>query len=81
MFYRTASGMMAATVETETAFRVTGRTVLFQDDYQTVSINYAHYDVDPRSGRFLVLKGEQASMEIVVVANWFEELRRRMGNR
>jgi hypothetical protein len=36
--------------------------------------------VRSRSGRFLMLKGEQASAEIVVVANWFEELRRRMGN-
>jgi hypothetical protein len=71
--------MMAATIETETAFRVAGRTVLFEDDYQTVNDNYAHYDVDPRSGHFLMLKGEGAS-EIVVVANWFEELRRRMGN-
>ena len=41
---------------------------------------YAHYDVDPRSERFLMLKGEGASGEIVVVVNWFEELRRRMGN-
>ncbi len=80
LFYRTASGLMAATVETETAFEVTGRTVLFEDDYLVVSTSYAHYDVDPRSGRFLMLKGEQASGEIVVVANWFEELRRRMGN-
>ena len=71
--------MTAATVETETAFRVTGRTVLFEDDYQTVTA-YAHYDVDPRSGRFLMPKGEGVSGEIVVVANWFEELRRRMGN-
>ena len=80
LFYRTASGITAATVETETAFRVTGRNVLFEDDYQS-SIYYAHYDVDPRSGRFLMLKGEQVSGEIIVVANWFEELRRRMGGR
>jgi serine/threonine-protein kinase len=80
LFYRTASGLMAATVGTKTAFRVTGRTVLFEDDYQTINLVYAHYDVDPRSGRFLMLKGGDASGEIVVVANWFEELRRRMGN-
>ncbi len=80
LFYRTADGLTAATVETETAFSVTGRTVLFEDVYQTVTTAYAHYDVDPRSGRFLMLKGEQVSGEIIVVANWFEELRRRMGN-
>jgi serine/threonine-protein kinase len=80
LFYRTASGMTAATVETERAFRVTGRTVLFEDDYRTVNPVYAHYDVDPRSGRFLMLTGEDASGEIIVVANWLEELRRRMGN-
>ncbi len=79
LFYRTANGLTAATVETETAFRVTGRTVLFEDDYMTEN-PYAHYDVDPRSGRFLMLKDERVSGEMIVVANWFEELRRRMGN-
>ncbi len=80
LFYLTADGLTAATVETEREFGVTERTVLFEDDYQRPTISYAHYDVDPRSGRFLMLKGEQALGEVVVVANWFEELRRRMGN-
>ncbi len=80
LFYRTADGLVAATVETETAFRVTGRTVLFPDVYDSPNTAYAHYDIDPRSGHFLMLKGEGRSGEIVVVVNWFEELRRRMGN-
>ncbi len=47
-----------------------------------VGANYPEYDVDPRSGRFLMIKTEQAAgeAEIVVVVNWVEELRRRMGN-
>ena len=64
-------------------FRVTQRELLFEDIYFGRGfIDYPEYDVDPRSGRFLMIKTQQApgEAEIVVVVNWFEELRRRMGN-
>ena len=73
--------MMAAAVQTAPAFRVTHREPLFEDIYLG-GVNHSGYDVDPRSGRFLMIRTEQAAgeAEIVVVVNWFEELRRRMGN-
>ncbi len=81
LFYRNTNGMMAAAVQTAPAFRVTHREPLFEDIYLG-GVNHSGYDVDPRSGRFLMIRTEQAAgeAEIVVVVNWFEELRRRMGN-
>ncbi|MCH7476389.1 MAG: PD40 domain-containing protein [Gemmatimonadetes bacterium] len=84
LFYRTPNGMMAAAVQTAPVFRVTERELLFEDIYRTVgqlAAPVSQYDVDPRSGRFLMIKTEQAAgeAEIVVVVNWVEELRRRMG--
>ncbi len=83
LFYRTALEMVAASVQTEPVFRITARDVLFVDTYDRIGTNdYADYDIDPRSGRFLMVKppatGSEA--EIIVVLNWVEELRRRMGN-
>ena len=65
-------------------FRVTEHELLFEDIYRTVgqlAAPVSQYDVDPRSGRFLMIKTEQAAgeAEMVVVVNWVEEVRRRMG--
>ena len=69
---------MSAAVQTTPAFRVTDRELLFEDIY-FVGLNFAEYDVDPRSGRFLMIKTEQAAsgFAMVVVVNWVEELRQR----
>ena len=84
LFYRTPNGIVAAAVQTAPVFRVTDRELVFEDTYVTVGARAqtSQYDVDPRSGRFLMIKTEQAAREaeMVVVVNWVEELRRRMGN-
>ena len=84
LFYRTPNGMMAAAVQTAPVFRVTDRELLFEEIYVAVGglSQVSQYDVDPSSGRFLMIKTEQAAREaeMVVVVNWVEELRRRMGN-
>ena len=87
LFYRNTNGMMAAAVQTAPAFRVTERERLFEDIYigsgqPGFPRASAHYDVDPRSGRFLMIKDEQAAgeAEIVVVVNWFEEVKAKVGN-
>ncbi len=42
---------------------------------------YTKYDVDPRSGRFLMMKSESDDdVPEIVVLNCFEEVQRRMGN-
>ena len=82
LFYRTALEMVAASVQTEPVFRVRARDVLFFDTYSRGVTFYADYDIDPRSGRFIMIKPEQAAgeAEMVVVVNWFEELKAKVGN-
>ena len=81
LFYRTGSEMMAAAVQTSPSFRVTGREGLFDDRHQGGN-NHTAYDVDPRGGGFLMVKVESGtgSVPLVVVANWFAELKSRVGN-
>ena len=82
LYYRTLNRMMAAVVQTAPVFRVTDRELLFEDIYGTggqLPALISQYDVDPRSGRFLMIKNP-GEARIVVVVNWVEELRRRMGN-
>ncbi len=75
LFYRWGDRMMAATVETQPEFKVTGTEVLFKGRYLTNE--YHNYDVAP-DGRFLMIQESQESTppEIHVVLNWFEELKR-----
>ncbi len=84
LFYRTALlEMVAASVETEPVFRVTARDVLFVDTYDRIGNNfYTDYDIDPRSGRFLMMKSDLADdvPEIIVVENFLEDLKAKAGN-
>jgi serine/threonine protein kinase len=76
LFYRSGDKMMAAAVETEPQFRITGYNKLFEGKYFS-SVNLQNYDVAP-DGRFLMIK-EQAEDEpigINVILNWFDELER-----
>ena len=78
LFYRTANGMMAAVIETGPSFKVRKRELLFEDDYAR-NPGGAQYDIDPRSGQFLLIKRAVGDVSIVVVVNWFEEVRRLTG--
>lgn len=71
LFYRSANELIAATVETEPGLGITGRQVLFENDYVRSSI-YADYDVDPRSGRFVMIK--ERSLDLVVELHFVERL-------
>ena len=52
---------------------------IFEGPYRYGNRNY---DVSPDGQRFLMVKRrtEEERREVVVVLNWFEELRERMGN-
>jgi hypothetical protein len=51
--------------------------VLFEGTYRT-GLQHTNYDIDPASGEFLMLKSAEQATSLVVVLNWFEELRARM---
>jgi len=82
LFYRNENGdkMMVVDITTEPTFRAGNPRLLFEGFYQGgIGGNRAFYDVTPDGQRFLMVKaGEQETeaMQINVVLNWFEELKR-----
>ena len=88
LFYVSNSGeMMVAQVETRTAFRVGERRVLFRigDEYM-MSNGASYYDVAADDQRFLMVRQagtddeeEPEAPEYILVYNWFEELKEKVG--
>jgi len=77
VFYRTGDKMMVASIETEPEFKVTSTEVLFEGDYSFDSRR--NYDVSSDGQRFLMVKESKeqlATNQLIVVQNWFEELKR-----
>lgn len=78
------SRMVAAQVRTESGFSVGERSVLFDigPDYLIIQQEqYALYDVTPDDQRFVMLRQVDVEPpEVIVVQNWFEELKARVGN-
>ena len=77
LFYRNGDKMMAVAIETQPALRVANPRALFEEHY------YAgvepSYDVSQDGQRFLMLKESlehPAATQLIVVLNWFEELKR-----
>jgi len=81
IFYRNTDSIVAAQIRTEPTFGVVSSNALFSlAGYVLAGTRGVKYDVG-RDGRFLLLKsdspGDSASrQDIVVVENWFEELKR-----
>ena len=76
LFYRNGSELIAVDVETRPRFRVRNREVLFEGPY-TLWPYHSNYDVHPDGQRFVMIKPyEGDSPRLVVVLNWFDELRR-----
>ena len=74
LFYSNGDSLMVARVETESGFRVLSRTLLFRRSFVANG-----FDVHPDGDKFLMLRDEEESRrELVIVFNWFEELRSRM---
>jgi serine/threonine-protein kinase len=82
LFYRNGDKMMVAAVETKPVFTAAKPRLLFEGHYEASPESLpANYDVSPDGQRFLMIKAseqEQASTQINVVQNWFEELKRRV---
>ena len=54
--------------------------MLFEDRFAWVNHLWRNYDITPDGQRFLMVEGaeEGPPTEIVVVLNWFEELKQRV---
>jgi len=82
LFYRGPSGeMIAAEYTTRPSFAVLRQTTLFAGGQFQTEMSHRAYDVSPDDRRFLMVRdragGERANL--VLVDNWFPELRLRMG--
>jgi len=67
-------GSLVAQMNTGSGFRVMSRDLLFREDFVMTS-----FDVHPDGDTFLMTRREEElRCEMVIVFNWFEEVRRRM---
>jgi len=84
LFYRNGRQMMVVAVEPGPTFRVGTPRLLFEGDYvqEGDATGGQFYDVARDGQRFLMVappapgQGEETRPRIVVVENWFEELKR-----
>ncbi len=73
IFYRNGDRMLAASVQLGTQFSVLRRADLFRGNFASFQY-HAQYDVT-RDGKFVMLQGPEASSDLMVLLNWFDELR------
>jgi len=78
LFFRSGDQFISVTVRTSTSFSASGPRVLFSGRYLSNN-NHTNYDIEPDGRRFVVLKSGNEHADLVVVLNWFQELRQRVG--
>jgi serine/threonine protein kinase/Tol biopolymer transport system component len=82
LFYRLGDKMMSVSVAIEPTFKAGKPRVLFEKHYEPTPATGPNYDLSPDGQRFLMLKPSDqetaAPIQINVVLNWSEELKRRV---
>jgi len=70
--------MMVVPVQTKPSFQSGKPKVLFEGSYLYSPINpqYQYYDISSDGQRFLMIRDQRKEVQINVVLNWFEELKR-----
>ncbi len=82
LFYRGGQRLMSMEVLPGATFVTGERRVLFSTQGFRSSRNYQRYDVTPDDQRFVMIRnpGSQEAVELIVVENFFEELKAKVGN-
>jgi len=84
VFYWEGQQLRAARLRTRPAFAVVSRETVLTDSLYAPSCCFPNYDVYPDGRRFLIARRAPAQAdapnEIVIVVNWFEQLKARMAN-
>ncbi len=78
LFYRNGRELVAVNYSTNPAFAITSRRVLFSENYDLHPF-HPNYDITPDGKRFVMIKPGTEEVQVVVVINWIEELRQRLG--
>jgi len=73
LFYRNGDKMIAAALQLAPDLTVLRRVDLFRGNFASLQF-FAQYDVT-RAGKFIMLQGPEASSDLVVMLNWFDQLR------
>jgi serine/threonine protein kinase/Tol biopolymer transport system component len=79
LYYRNSGSLLVVPIETQTTFQAGTPKNLFGEVYDLRSNTGETYDVDPRGGRFLLIrppKEDVTSAQVRMVLNWFSELQR-----
>ncbi len=80
LFYRHGSKMMAATIATTPTLSVTKRDDVFDIPFATDPY-HPNYDVTADGKRFVMVQPLESSRATVLVVNFAEELKRRVGGK
>ncbi len=91
IYYRNGTRVMRAALTADGALVDGGLEELFEESFWAVDSNggvHTSWDVHPDGESFVLVRGGQseaggagfAAARVLVVTNWFEELRQRMGN-
>ena len=84
LFYRNGDKMMAVGIEAEPEFRIGIPQPIFEGQYAQGSWYRPNYDITPDGQRFVMIKAGAPSdeslsaPELIIVENWFEELKERV---
>ena len=82
LFYKGRESLMSVAVLTGTTFVPGERRTLFSIQGFRSGTFYQQYDVTPDDQRFVMIRnlGGQEAGELIVVENFFEELKAKVGN-
>ncbi|MGH7503444.1 MAG: protein kinase domain-containing protein [Longimicrobiales bacterium] len=78
LFYRKGQELIAIGYSTNPGFAITSRRVLFSANFD-LHPYHPNYDVTADGRRFVMIKPGNQESQVVVIVNWIEELRRRLG--
>ena len=77
LFYRNGDKMMVVSIETEPTLKAETPRLLFEGSYTYGYGGWpASYDISPDGQQFLMIKADEEELQINIVLNWFEELKR-----
>jgi predicted Ser/Thr protein kinase len=76
LFYRNGSEVMMVSIKTKPVFRAQIPETLFHRRYFIQS--GSQWDISPDGKRFLMIKESDSPRKIIIVTNWFEELKERV---
>lgn len=77
LFYRNGNQMMAVPIQIDPTFNAGKPELLFEGSFSYGYLDWSYsYDISPDGQRFVMVKKGDTTVELNVVLNWFEELKR-----